>query len=282
MNNNGYQSSGYEASQSSNYPSSSSSSSGRTSPGPGDQIQVDWPQGGTSYHMLDNQNRLMTYAQQSGRWVRENDDSVAAALAAFASPVAQGGAGLASSGVGTGVGVALAAAPGVYKVGASAVQALRDSSVSWERVLGAAAGALQAGGAIAWGVGTAGAASTTTRDAGAIAHGVGAGAMALHSWYYGNNQQRPVQNDVESQYSYSYPTNPSNTTVSNLSSPYGASGYQASGSQTSGQSSGYSYGYSASQSGNPSSGQLSNPSASSGSTQSFHTAQSGQSGVRRR
>ncbi|MFE0588405.1 hypothetical protein [Micromonospora echinospora] len=187
MNNDGYygdQSSGYEA---------SSSSSGRSSPAPGDVIQVEWSEGATSQHKYDDANSLMTYVEQTGRWVYERNESVINSMAAFVSPAVQGAAGLASNTIGTGAGVAIAAAPGLFRVGAEAVRALRSQSAGLQELLGAAAGALQSGGALAWGVGSAGGASTTVRDVGAIAHGAGAGLMALHTWNRERQQSRQEQ-----------------------------------------------------------------------------------------
>ncbi|MBW4700847.1 hypothetical protein [Micromonospora sp. RL09-050-HVF-A] len=155
-------------------PYSSSTSSGRSSPGPGDSISVEWGAGETSEHRL-GQNRVETWAQRAGRWVVENDERIVNFVSLVASPGVQGSAGLRGNAVANSVGLALAAGPGMYVVGKEVVNSLRNGRQG--DMVRAAYGAVAAAGALTWGVGYAPGQDTTAGNAGAIVHGAGSAFM---------------------------------------------------------------------------------------------------------
>ncbi|MEU7979323.1 hypothetical protein AB0B63_12410 [Micromonospora sp. NPDC049081] len=156
-------------------PYSTSTSSGRSSPGPGDSISVEWSESETSRHSLDSRNRVMTWAQQASRWVYENDEKIVNFVSMVASPGVQGAAGLRGNAVANSVGLALAAGPGMYVVGKEVVNSLRNGQQG--DLVRAAYGAVAAAGAITWGVGYAPGQDTTAGNSGAIVHGVGSAFM---------------------------------------------------------------------------------------------------------
>ena len=156
-------------------PYDTSNSSGRSSPGPGDSIRVEWSEQASSEHSLDSQNQVMTWAQQAGRWVYENDEKIVNFVSLVASPGVQGGAGLGGNPVANSVGLALAAGPGMYVVGKEVINSLRDGRDG--DLVRAAYGAVAAAGAITWGVGYAPGQNVTAGNAGAVVHGVGSGFM---------------------------------------------------------------------------------------------------------
>lgn len=170
-----------------------SNSSGRSSPGPGDSISVEWNDQETSQHSLDGQNRVMTWAQQAGRWVYENDEKIVNFVSLVASPGVQGAAGLGGGAVANSVGLALAAGPGAYVVGKEVVNSLRNGRQG--DLVRAAYGAVAAAGAITWGVGYAPGQSTTAGNAGAVVHGVGSGFMVTRA---PREQPRRSRRDPES------------------------------------------------------------------------------------
>ncbi|MFJ8688710.1 hypothetical protein [Micromonospora wenchangensis] len=156
-------------------PYSTSSSSGRSSPGPGDSISVEWNDQETSQHSLDSRNRVMTWVQQASRWVYENDEKIVNFVSMVASPGVQGAAGLRGNAAANSVGLALAAGPGMYVVGKEVVNSLRNGRQG--DLVRAAYGAVAAAGALTWGVGYAPGQDTTAGNAGAIVHGAGSAFM---------------------------------------------------------------------------------------------------------
>ncbi|MEU1603142.1 hypothetical protein [Micromonospora matsumotoense] len=175
-------------------PYDTSNSSGRSSPGPGDSIRVEWSDQASSEHSLDNQNQVMTWAQQAGRWVYENDEKIVNFVSLVASPGVQGGAGLRGNPVANSVGLALAAGPGMYVVGKEVINSMREGRQG--DLVRAAYGAVAAAGAMTWGVGYAPGQDVTAGNAGAIVHGVGSGFMVTR----GPREQPPPQRqrDAES------------------------------------------------------------------------------------
>ncbi|MGX4654683.1 hypothetical protein ACWCHM_13390 [Micromonospora sp. SCSIO 07396] len=174
-------------------PYGSSNSSGRSSPGPGDSISVEWNEGETSEHSLDSRNRVMTWAQQAGKWVYENDEKIVNFVSMVASPGVQGAAGLRGNAVANSVGLALAAGPGMYVVGKEVINSLRNGQQG--DLVRAAYGAVAAAGAITWGVGYAPGQDTTAGNTGAIVHGVGSGFMVTRG---PREQPRRSHQDTES------------------------------------------------------------------------------------
>ncbi|MEU1754081.1 hypothetical protein ABZ436_15635 [Micromonospora matsumotoense] len=174
-------------------PYDTSNSSGRSSPGPGDSIRVEWSEQASSEHSLDSQNRVMTWAQQAGRWVYENDEKIVNFVSLVASPGVQGGAGLGGNPVANSVGLALAAGPGMYVVGKEVINSLREGQRG--DLVRAAYGAVAAAGAMTWGIGYAPGQNVTAGNAGAVVHGVGSGFMVTRG---PREQPRRSHQDTES------------------------------------------------------------------------------------
>ncbi|MEU7614781.1 hypothetical protein AB0M91_02935 [Micromonospora rifamycinica] len=170
-----------------------SNSSGRSSPGPGDSISVEWNEQETSEHSFDGQNRVMTWARQAGQWVYENDEKIVNFVSLVASPGAQGSAGLRGNAVANSVGLALAAGPGMYVVGKEVINSLRNGQQG--DLVRAAYGAVAAAGALTWGVGYAPGQDVTAGNSGAIVHGVGSGLMVTRG---PREQPRRSHHDTES------------------------------------------------------------------------------------
>ncbi|WP_329010614.1 hypothetical protein OG271_28340 [Micromonospora rifamycinica] len=174
-------------------PHGSSNSSGRSSPGPGDSISIEWNEQATSEHSFDGQNRVMTWAQQAGQWVYENDEKIVNFVSLVASPGVQGSAGLRGNAVANSVGLALAAGPGMYVVGKEVINSLRSGQQG--DLVRAAYGAVAAAGALTWGVGYAPGQDVTAGNSGAIVHGVGSGLMVTRG---PREQPRRSHHDTES------------------------------------------------------------------------------------
>jgi hypothetical protein len=174
-------------------PHESSNSSGRSSPGPGDSISIQWSEQETSEHSFDGQNRLMTWAQQAGQWIYENDEKIVNFVSLVASPGVQGSAGLRGNAVANSVGLALAAGPGMYVVGKEVINSLRSGQQG--DLVRAAYGAVAAAGALTWGVGYAPGQDVTSGNSGAIVHGVGSGLMVTRG---PREQPRRSHQDTES------------------------------------------------------------------------------------
>ncbi|WFE66142.1 hypothetical protein [Micromonospora sp. WMMD714] len=174
-------------------PHGSSNSSGRSSPGPGDSISVEWSEGETSEHSLDSGNRVMTLIKATGNWIYENDEKIVNFVSMVASPGVQGAAGLRGNAVANSVGLALAAGPGAYVVGKEVVNSLRAGRQG--DLVRAAYGAVAAAGALTWGVGYAPGQDTTAGNSGAVVHGVGSGLMVTRG---PREQPRRSHQDTES------------------------------------------------------------------------------------
>ncbi|MEV4725743.1 hypothetical protein [Micromonospora humida] len=173
-------------------PYNTSTSSGRSSPGPGDSISVEWGEGETSEHSLDSGNRVMTLIKATGNWIYENDEKIVNFVSMVASPGVQGAAGLRGNAVANSVGLALAAGPGAYVVGKEVVNSLRAGRQG--DLVRAAYGAVAAAGALTWGVGYAPGQDTTAGNSGAIVHGVGSAFMVTRG---PREQPRGSRQDTE-------------------------------------------------------------------------------------
>ncbi|MEV0940956.1 hypothetical protein [Micromonospora wenchangensis] len=174
-------------------PYNTSTSSGRSSPGPGDSISVQWSEGETSEHSLDSGNRVMTLIKATGNWIYENDEKIVNFVSMVASPGVQGAAGLRGNAVANSVGLALAAGPGAYVVGKEVINSLRNGQQG--DLVRAAYGAVAAAGALTWGVGYAPGQDTTAGNAGAIVHGAGSAFMVTRG---PREQPRRSRQDTES------------------------------------------------------------------------------------
>ncbi|WP_341718869.1 hypothetical protein QQG74_03575 [Micromonospora sp. FIMYZ51] len=174
------------------YPSSdrgSNSASDRSSPGPGELIDLEWGDGQVSRHQFDRNNRLLTLAKQAGNWVWLHDEKIATLIAGLGSPLMQAIGGQTSSLGTVSAGVAMAGAPAAYVFTKHMVNAVRGKN---HDVYSAAFGAVTAAGAFAWGLGTGGVGGDKARDYGAMIHGVGVPALAARSmnWASPPPQQR--------------------------------------------------------------------------------------------